>query len=162
MEDDHVDQSDSGSDAFFHVRDDRPGRFAGLFQACARACRARVASLPVAPALFLVAFLIGATMGGGGASARDYGLVAMNFDLWCQEQAGLPAERCDQRTAADEDAFEDFQQELGPYEAQNLRKAQQEQWLDRDFLDNDPIDNPSAQNPMAAMQSPLPRRVDRQ
>ena len=92
----------------------------------------------------------------------NYPVEEMNFDLWCQEQAGLPAERCDRRTAADEDAFEDFQQELGPYEAQNQRKAQQELWLDRDFLDNDPIDNPSAQNPMAATQSPFPRRVDRQ
>ena len=158
MEDDHGDQPDFGGNAFSHVRDNRRRRFAGLFQACARGCRARVA--PGAAALFLVALLTGAD--GRGAFARDYGLVAMNFDLWCQEQAGLPAERCDKRIAADEKAFEDFQQQLGPYEARNLRQAQQEQWLDRDFLDNDPIDNPSAQNPLAAMQSPLPRRVDRQ
>ena len=37
----------------------------------------------------------------------NYPVQEMNFDLWCQEQAGLPAERCDKRTAQDEAAFED-------------------------------------------------------
>ena len=35
----------------------------------------------------------------------NYPVQEMNFDLWCQEQAGLPADRCDKRTAQDEAAF---------------------------------------------------------
>jgi hypothetical protein len=73
----------------------------------------------------------------------------MNFDLWCQEEAHLAARECDQRTAADEKAFEDFQQELDPYEAQQLREAHRDQWLNRDFLENDPIDNPQTHDPSA-------------
>lgn len=73
----------------------------------------------------------------------------MNFDLWCQEEAHLPARQCDQRTAADEKAFDDFRHELDPYEAQQLRQAQRDQWLNRDFLENDPIDNPQMHDPSA-------------
>lgn len=160
MENYNVDQPCSARYAFSNVRRNRVGRVAKSFAALSRRRRPRVAA-PVAPALFLVAVLIGAVVGGQRAYARDYGLVAMNFDLWCQEEARLPVDRCDQRTLADEKAFEDFQQKLGPYEAQNLRRAQQEQWLDRDFLENDPIDDPLARNPAAATQLPLPRRVDR-
>jgi hypothetical protein len=160
MEDGNVDQPDSVSDAIFDVRDNWLRGFARIFPRPSRTRRPQIASVTLA--LILVALLIGAAAGGERAFARDFGLVTMNFDLWCQEEAHLPAKRCDRRTAADEKAFEAFQQELGPYEAQNLRKAQQEQWLDREFLDNDPIDNPSMRDPATAVQMPLPRRVDRQ
>jgi len=90
---------------------------------------------------------MGVVAPGGHASARDHGLVAMNFDLWCQEEAHLPVHRCDKRTAVDEKAFEDFQRAISPYEAQNLRAAEQEQWLKQNFMDNDPIDNPATDGP---------------
>jgi hypothetical protein len=160
MESNNVERRDSGCNTLCYVRRDRLRGFAGPFQGHARGLSPRAA--PCARALFFVALLIGTAAGGQSASARDYGLVAMNFDLWCQEEAHLPADRCDQRTASDEKAFEEFQLALGPYEARNLREAQQEQWLDREFLDNDPIDNPSVRKPVTAVQMPLPRRVDRQ
>ena len=160
MEDDNVDQPGFAGNALCDVRRNRIRGFARTIPKLARC--SHIAAWRNSPALFLTAILIGVVAGGAGASARDYGLVAMNFDLWCQEAAHLPAERCDSRTAADEKAFEEFQQDLSPYEAQNLRQAQQEQWLDRDFLDNDPIDNPSLRNPATPAQIPLPRRVDRQ
>jgi hypothetical protein len=139
MEDDNVDQPGFDRHAFCDVRGDRRGGFAGLFLDLFDG------GVPVpsgAALVLLLGLLAGVLAGAGPASARDYGLVTMNFDLWCQEEAHLPAHRCDRRTAADEKAFEDFQQQLSPYEAQNLRGARQEQWLDRNFLENDPIDNP--------------------
>ena len=160
MEDDNDDQLCPACHPVCDVRSDRHGRFEQSSPAPFRGRHPWVAARSGAAAVFLFALLIGVAAPGEAASARDYGLVAMNFDLWCQEQARLPVHRCDQRTAADEQAFEDFQREIGPYEAQNLRGAQQEQQLERDFMDNDPIDNPEMKDPSAPIQNPLPRRVN--
>ena len=66
----------------------------------------------------------------------------MNFDLWCQEEASLPAERCDKRTPEDESAFEARRASLERYEILD-RSAQYDQArLNRDIMSNDPIDNP--------------------
>lgn len=147
MEDDNVDKPDCDRHAVSDVRGDRRGSFARPFRGLFGG------GLPLpsgAPAVvLLLGLLVGALVPAGPASAREDGLVTMNFDLWCQEEARLPARECDQRTAADEKTFEDFQQELDPYEAQQLRQAQRDQWLDQDFLDNDPIDNPQMRDPFA-------------
>jgi hypothetical protein len=129
------------------VRGDRHRRFKRPFPAAFGGRYPHIAARCGAAAVFLFAFLIGVVANGSDASARDYGLVAMNFDLWCQEEAHLPVHRCDKRTAVDEKAFEDFQGEISPYEAQNLRAAEQEQWLKQNFMDNDPVDNPATEGP---------------
>jgi hypothetical protein len=139
------------------VRGDRHSRFEGTLPAPFRSRHSCIAAQSGAAALFFLALLIGLVVLGGHASARDYGLVTMNFDLWCQEEQHLPAHRCDQRTAVDEKAFEDFQREISPYEAQNLRRAEQELQLRHDFMEYDPIDNPAAEDPRNASQIPLPR-----
>jgi hypothetical protein len=90
------------------------------------------------------------------AQTQNYPVANMNFDLWCQEQAHLPPRRCDRRTAADEQAFDNFQKEIDPYEIPYLRKRQREFDFRRDVLDRDPIDNPVAQDPQALMQDPDP------
>lgn len=145
MEDDNVDKPDCDRHAVLDVRGHRRGGFARPFR------NLFGGGLPLpsgAPAVVLVlGLLVGAVVPAGPASARDHALDTMNFDLWCQEEAHLPARQCDQRTAADEQAFEDFQQELDPYKAQQLREAQRDQWLDQDFLENDPIDNPQMHDP---------------
>jgi hypothetical protein len=46
----------------------------------------------------------------------------MNFDLWCQEQAGLPAERCDKRNAQDNAAFEAYRAKVEAYELPYLQR----------------------------------------
>lgn len=159
MEDDNDDQLCSARHSVCDVRGDRHRRFEKSFPAAFRGCHPRVAARSGAAAVFLFALLIGVAAAGGHASARDYGLVAMNFDLWCQEEAHLPVSRCDQRTAVDENAFENFQRVISPYEAQNLRAAKQEMELRRDFMDNDPIDNPAIEDSRNATQSRLPRAV---
>jgi hypothetical protein len=141
MEDDNDHQYGSAHHAICDVRGNRRGGFDRPLPVSGRYSHIAGTSKPAA-ALFLLALLMGVIVYGGRASARDYGLVAMNFDLWCQEDARLPVQRCDQRTAIDEKAFEDFLHEISPFEAQILRKVQREQWLERDFMENDPIDNP--------------------
>jgi hypothetical protein len=159
MEDDNDDQSSAARHPICDIRSNRHSRLGRLFPASFRGPCPCIAAPSGAAAVFLLALLIGLVTNGEHAFARDYGLVAMNFDLWCQEEAHLPAHRCDQRTAVDEKAFEDIQREISPYEAQNLRRAEQEMQLERDFLQNDPIDNPMMRDPLAPIQSPLPRPV---
>jgi hypothetical protein len=159
MENDNDDQFCPARRPVCDSRSDRHRRFGRLFPSSCRGRHPRTAAPSGAAAVFLFALLIGLVANVADASARDYGLVAMNFDLWCQEEEHLPVHRCDQRTAADEKAFEDFQHEISPYEAQNLRAAEQEMQLRRDFMENDPIDNPVTRDPLAPIQSPLPRPV---
>jgi hypothetical protein len=134
------------------------GGFDRLVPVSGRPSLIAVTPWPVAT-LFLLALLIGAMVNSGRAVARDYGSVMMNFDLWCQEEAHLPVHRCDQRTVVDENAFENFQHAIGPFETQNLRRAQREQWLKQDFMENDPIDNPVMRNHLALTQSALLRSI---
>lgn len=77
----------------------------------------------------------------------NYPVQEMNFDLWCQEQAGLPAERCDKRTAQDEAAFEAYRSKVEAYEIPYLQQKQNAARLDADILRNDPVDRPISKNP---------------
>jgi hypothetical protein len=77
----------------------------------------------------------------------NYQVQEMNFDLWCQEQAGLPADRCDKRTAQDEAAFEAYRAKVEAYEIPYLQKKNEAARLDRDILRNDPVDRPTSTNP---------------
>jgi hypothetical protein len=93
----------------------------------------------------LVMVLAMAIMAPGSAMAQrngNYQVKEMNFDLWCQEQAGLPVERCDKRTAPDEAAFEAFRAKVEAYEIPYLQQKNSAARLDRDILRNDPVDNP--------------------
>jgi hypothetical protein len=78
---------------------------------------------------------------------RNYPVQEMNFDLWCQEQAKLPAERCDKRGDADEAAFEAYRAKVEAYEIPYLQKKDNAARLDRDILRNDPVDNPIKNDP---------------
>jgi hypothetical protein len=73
---------------------------------------------------------------------RNYPVTEMNFDLWCQEQARLPPERCDKRTDADEAAFEAYRAKVEAYEIPYLQQKENAARLDREILRNDPVDNP--------------------
>ena len=77
----------------------------------------------------------------------NYQVQEMNFDLWCQEQAGLPAERCDKRAAQDEAAFEAYRAKVEAYEIPYLQKKNEAARLDRDILRNDPVDRPISKDP---------------
>ena len=93
----------------------------------------------------IVTILASATLACGTAQAQRNGnlpVKEMNFDLWCQEQAGLPVERCDKRSEQDEAAFEAYRAKVEAYEIPYLQQKNNAARLDRDILRNDPVDNP--------------------
>lgn len=97
--------------------------------------------------LGLVALVMTALMPAMAQRNGNYQVQEMNFDLWCQEQAGLPAERCDKRTAQDEAAFEAYRSKVEAYEIPYLQKKNEASRLDRDILRNDPVDRPTSKDP---------------
>jgi hypothetical protein len=76
------------------------------------------------------------------AQRSNYQVKEMNFDLWCQEQAGLPVDRCDKRTPQDEATFEAYRAKVEAYEIPYLQQKNNAARLDRDIMRNDPVDNP--------------------
>ena len=76
----------------------------------------------------------------------NYPVKEMNFDLWCQEQAGLPVERCDKRSAQDEAAFEAYRSKVEAYEIPYLQQKSNAARLDHDIMRNDPVDNPAVKD----------------
>jgi len=92
---------------------------------------------------FLVLILVAAAALPAAAQRNsNYQVKEMNFDLWCQEQAGLPTERCDKRTPADIAAFEAYRAKVEAYEIPYLRAKNNAARLDTDILRNDPVDHP--------------------
>ena len=77
----------------------------------------------------------------------NYPVTEMNFDLWCQEQANLPPERCDKRTPEDNAAFEAYRAKVEAYEIPYLQQKQNAARLDRDIMRNDPVDRPLSKDP---------------
>src|SRR5580765_4361541 len=83
------------------------------------------------------------------AQRGNYQVTEMNFDLWCQEQAALPVDRCDKRTPQDIAAFEAYRAKVEAYEIPYLQQKASAARLDRDILRADPIDNPLKNDPAA-------------
>jgi hypothetical protein len=77
----------------------------------------------------------------------NYPVQEMNFDIWCQQEAGIPPERCDKRTREDEAAFEAYRAKVEAYEIPYLQQKSNAARLDTDILRNDPVDRPAYQNP---------------
>ena len=69
----------------------------------------------------------------------NYAVKEMNFDLWCQEQARLPIERCDKRTPQDEATFQAYRGKVEAYEVPYLQQRNSAARLDNDLLRNDPV-----------------------
>ena len=96
------------------------------------------------------ALLVAATVAQAHAQSTrggNYPVQEMNFDLWCQEEAGLPPERCDKRTDQDEAAFEAYRSKVEAYEIPYLQQKSNAARLDADILRNDPVDRPITQSP---------------
>jgi hypothetical protein len=77
------------------------------------------------------------------AQPFNYDVKTINFDLWCQEQARLPAERCDKRLPEDEKRYEAFRNTIEKFEISHLKDRQKERSFDSTILHNDPVDEPS-------------------
>ena len=102
----------------------------------------------------LVSAIVLLATGAVAQTGQNYDVKTMNFDMWCQEQAHLPADRCDKRTAEDEKTFEDYRTKIERYEVPYLQEQQHQLGIRRDIMQNDPVDNPVSQNPDAQTQDP--------
>lgn len=78
----------------------------------------------------------------------------MNFDLWCQEQAALPAARCDKHAPEDESAFEAYRAKIERYEIPGSSAQYNQGRVNRDIMNTDPIDNSQKGNLGAQQQYP--------
>ncbi len=104
--------------------------------------------------LSLIASLTLLASGAFAQTGQNYDVKTMNFDMWCQEQAHLPADRCDKRTAEDEKTFEAYRDKIERYEVPYLQQQQRDLAVRRDVMQNDPVDSPVGQNPQAQTQDP--------
>jgi len=80
-----------------------------------------------------------------GAQAQEgpYQLHEINFDMWCQEEQRLPAERCDKRLPQDDADYQAYVAKIEKYEVPYLQKKRDEAEFDRVIIHNDPIDHPT-------------------
>ena len=76
------------------------------------------------------------------AQYGNYRVQSMNFDLWCQEQAQMPVDRCDRRLPEDVQVFETYRFKVEQYEIDYLRQKDNAIRLDRNILHADPVDDP--------------------
>jgi hypothetical protein len=90
------------------------------------------------------------------AQSTRYDVKTINFDLWCQEQAKLPADRCDKRTPEDEKTFEAYRDKIEKYEIPYLERKDHDQQLDRTVLHADPLSSPVYKDNAQQGQNPIP------
>ena len=86
--------------------------------------------------------LLAAAPAAHGQVGKNYDVQTLNFDLWCQEQANLPAARCDKRLPEDEKTFEAYRATIERYEVPYLEQKRSDAELSRTLLHNDPTDAP--------------------
>jgi len=76
-------------------------------------------------------------------SAGPLPLAEINFDMWCQENQHLPADRCDKRLPQDDQAYQAYVANYEKYEVPYLENRQKSETLNRVILHSDPIDHPT-------------------
>jgi hypothetical protein len=80
------------------------------------------------------------------AEAQDgsgrYALHENNFDMWCQEERHLPADRCDKRLPQDDADYQAYVSKIEGYEVQYLQEQRRDINIDRTIVHDDPIDHP--------------------
>jgi hypothetical protein len=104
--------------------------------------------MPVMTGMWRFTFLAfsGAVLFAGHAMAQSstaLPLTEMNFDMWCQEEQHLPADRCDKRLPEDDAAFTAYRDKIENYEVPYLEQRDQDNHLNRVLLHNDPVDHPT-------------------
>jgi hypothetical protein len=90
------------------------------------------------------------------AQSTRYDVKTINFDLWCQEQAKLPPDRCDKRTPEDEKTFEAYRDKIERYEIPYLERKDHDQQLDRTVIHADPLSSPVYKDNTQQGQNPIP------
>lgn len=94
---------------------------------------------------WLAAMLLLSASGAAQAQVgKNYDVKTMNFDLWCQQQAGLDPARCDKRLPEDEKTFEAYRATIERYEIPYLENKRDDANLSRALLQHsDPENNAS-------------------
>ena len=90
------------------------------------------------------------------AQYTRYDVKTINFDLWCQEQAKLPPDRCDKRTPEDEKTFEAYRDKIEKYEIPYLQRKQDEQQLNRTIIHDEPLEDPTYKQNNDRGKQPVP------
>ena len=104
-----------------------------------------IRSLPralLAASALLAVSLASGTSPALAQSQTTYDVKTINFDLWCQEQANLPPNRCDKRLPEDEQQYEAFRDKVEKYEIPYLKDKQRTAEFNDNILNHDPVDNP--------------------
>jgi len=104
-----------------------------------------IRSLPralLAASALLAISLASGTSPALAQSQTTYDVKTINFDLWCQEQAKLPPDRCDKRLPEDEQQYEAFRDKVEKYEIPYLKDKQRTAEFNDNILNHDPVDNP--------------------
>lgn len=93
--------------------------------------------------LWLAALLLlSASAAAEAQIGKNYDVKTMNFDMWCQEQAGLDPARCDKRLPEDEKTFEAFRATIERYEVPYLEDKRNDANLSRALLQHsDPVND---------------------
>lgn len=87
-----------------------------------------------------------------------YNVKTINFDLWCQEQAKLPVQRCDQRLPQDEATFETYRATIERYETDYLKEKNSEGNFNRAIINRDELDkNKINRDPAPITPQPQPK-----
>ncbi|HWA88471.1 MAG TPA: hypothetical protein VG889_00440 [Rhizomicrobium sp.] len=113
-------------------------------------------------ALLAAAVALPVLSSSGHAQTGRYDVKTINFDLWCQEQAKLPPDRCDKRLPADDKAFEDYRAKIEKYEIPYLQRKDHDMQLDRTVLHPDPLDSPIYKDNNRQAQTPNPQGAPQQ
>lgn len=110
------------------------------------------ARLALAAALFALPIL------SAHAQSTRYDVKTMNFDLWCQEQAKLPPDRCDKRLPDDDAKFEAYRAKIEKYEIPYLERKDHEEQLDRTVMHSDPMESPIYKDNNRQGSTPIPQQ----
>jgi hypothetical protein len=71
------------------------------------------------------------------AESPMYRVQMQSFDMWCQETQHYPAERCDARTPADEEAYNTWRATIERYELPYLKRVEEERELNDRIIEHD-------------------------
>jgi hypothetical protein len=108
------------------------------------------------PSLLVLGLVCACALSAAAQQGTRYDVKPMNFDLWCQEQAKLPASRCDQRLLQDETAFEDYRSKIEKYEFGYLKEKNSEQNFNRAIINRDELTTQQQLDRDPAPQTPQP------
>jgi hypothetical protein len=98
--------------------------------------------MPTYRACLLAAVATAAFAAQANAQDGRYALHETNFDMWCQEQQHLPADRCDKRLPQDDADYQAYVSKIESYEVQYLQQQRKNVNLERTIVHVDPIDHP--------------------